>query len=50
MLNREIAVVASNDNKDVGVIKTIDAIKMQDLKMFLYNGAIRNGILHRKNN
>lgn len=50
MKDRDIAVVVSNANKDVSAIETIDAIKMRDLLMCLYNGITEIGSQHKKNN
>lgn len=47
---RKIAVVIKYDNENVSPFETIDAIKKQDLRMFLLNGIIKIGSLVNKNN
>ncbi len=45
---KKIAVVIHNNNENVTVSETIDAIKKQDLKMFLFNGITRSGNIVKK--
>ena len=46
---RELAVAIQYANKNVSVIDTINSIKMQILKMFLFNGMMKIGSIVNKN-
>lgn len=44
---KELAVVVQNSNRNVTGLQTIDAIKKLDLKMYLFNGMMIKGGMHK---